>query len=230
MSFVLTNDDGIDAPGIQAMRAALYQATGEIGTLIAPDTHLSGCSHQYTSRRAIAIQQRDESSYAIGGMPADCTRVAVCHLSPTVEMVLSGINAGGNLGADVHVSGTVAAVREAAMLRKPGIAVSQYIKNRQPVDWARATAMTARVLDTLLTKPLPDGAFWNVNLPYLDATDPEPDLVFCPACTQPLPTTFELLGNEFRYTGLYGDRDRDPGADVDVCFSGQVAITQIRLW
>ena len=227
MTFVLTNDDGIDAPGI----AALKQALGDRPSItVAPDQPLSGCSHQLNRGGSIAIKAQGTQRYAIGGTPADCTRVAVSHLCPGATFVLSGINAGGNLGADIYVSGTVAAVREATLLRVPGIAISQYIYRRHPIDWSRSIQLAARVIDKLITLPQPEGTFWNVNLPYLPPETPDPEMVFCNPCTQPLPTEFAIENGEFRYVGQYGDRLRDPNADVDVCFSGQISITQIRLW
>ncbi|MDA0866115.1 MAG: 5'/3'-nucleotidase SurE [Cyanobacteria bacterium] len=227
MTIVLTNDDGIDAPGIRALRAALpHQATA----IVAPDQPLSGCSHQINRGGPIAIDHRSLGEYAIGGPPADCTRVALSYLYPEARWVLSGINAGGNLGADVHVSGTVAAVREATLLRVPGIALSQYIRNRQPVDWAMATRLTSKVLAKLMQGSPQLGRFWNVNLPHVSPDDPEPTLVECPACTQPLPTEFTVVEGQFQYVGAYGQRQRDPGADVDVCFSGNISISEWRLW
>ncbi len=226
MTFILTNDDGIDAPGIRA----LWEAVGRQGIVVAPQTHLSGCSHQVTCDRPIHGHRRSEWEYAVAGTPADCTRLALQHLCPKPKYVLSGINAGGNLGADIYISGTVAAVREATLLRVPGIAVSHYIHRRRQIDWERAAQLTAKVLDKLLTHPPKEGTFWNVNLPHPEADAPEPEIVFCHLCTQPLPTTFEIDGEYFRYVGSYGDRLRDEGADVDVCFSGNIAVTEIRLW
>ncbi|NJL49402.1 MAG: hypothetical protein HC929_20605, partial [Leptolyngbyaceae cyanobacterium SM2_5_2] len=124
----------------------------------------------------------------------------------------------------------VPAVREAALLRVPGIAISHYIHNRRPIDWALATQLTTQVLDTLMTNPLPPGCFWNVNLPHLSAGDPAPDLVFCSACTQPLPTEYRVEGGQFHYVGEYGRRRHDPESDVAVCFSGQIAVTKLCLW
>jgi 5'-nucleotidase len=227
MTLVLTNDDGIDAPGIQALRDALRDQPTWV---VAPDRPLSGCSHQLNRGGPIPIAQRQDRAFAIGGTPADCTRVALSHLCPEATWVLSGINAGGNLGADVYVSGTVAAVREAALLRVPGIAISHYIRNRQPIDWALATRLTAQVLTTLMAEPLPPGSFWNVNLPHLGVGDPEPELVFCPNCTQPLPTEFKVDQDQFYYVGEYGQRRHDADSDVAVCFSGQIAVTKICLW
>ncbi|HEY9738365.1 MAG TPA: 5'/3'-nucleotidase SurE [Trichocoleus sp.] len=227
MTLVLTNDDGIDAPGIYALQRALKNRPNAI---VAPDAPLSGCSHQINRGGPIPIVQRDEHAYAIGGTPADCTRVALSYLYPDAQWVLSGINAGGNLGADVYVSGTVAAVREAALLRKPGIALSHYIHQRRPIDWDVATRLVSKVLDKLLPEPLPPGCFWNVNLPHLSADDPDPAIVECACCTQPLPTEFAVEENLFRYVGNYGQRPRDPASDVEVCFGGQISLTKICLW
>ena len=209
-------------------------ATAGLGraVVVAPDSHLSGCSHQLNRGGAIAIDQRDEHRYAIGGTPADCSRIAISHLYPEADWVLSGINAGGNLGSDTYVSGTVAAVREAVLLRKPGIAISQYRYRGEPYDWDKATNMAVRVLKLLLEKGSQPGQFWNVNLPAFrsDAPDREPEIVFCDRCTQPLPTEFVVDENGFRYVGAYEERPKDPGADVDVCFGGDISVVSIRLW
>ena len=227
MTFILTNDDGIDAPGIAALRQAL---NGHATWVVAPDQHLSGCSHQMNRGGPIAIAQREERAFAIGGTPADCVRVGIGHLCPKATWVLSGINAGGNMGADIHVSGTVAAVREAALLRVPGIAISHYIQNRRPVDWALAARLAARVLETLMAEALPPGCFWNVNLPHLQPGQSDPEVVFCTTCTQPLPTEFKIDQGYFYYAGDYGKRSHDPDSDVAVCFGGSIAVTKICLW
>ncbi|MCU0537977.1 MAG: 5'/3'-nucleotidase SurE, partial [Hydrococcus sp. Prado102] len=110
MTLIITNDDGIDAPGIRA----LYKALNNQGIIVAPKDHLSGCGHQVTTTRPIHLQKRSPNEYAVDGTPADCTRLAITHIAPETKWVLSGINAGGNLGIDTYISGTVAAVREAA--------------------------------------------------------------------------------------------------------------------
>lgn len=231
---VLTNDDGIDAPGIRALQLAV-SALGET-IIVAPDSHLSGCSHQMNRGGTIAIDQRAKGEYAIGGTPADCSRVAISHLAPEADWVLSGINAGGNLGSDTYVSGTVAAVREATLLRKGAIAISQYRYRTQPYDWERATRLTTQVLSKLMSQPVEAGTYWNVNLPAACAVDvpvdqqDEPEIIFCERCTQPLPTEFEADDTSFCYVGAYENRLRDKGADVDVCFSGNISVVKVRLW
>ncbi|MGB7249162.1 MAG: 5'/3'-nucleotidase SurE, partial [Phormidesmis sp.] len=194
---VLTNDDGIEAPGIRALQQAIAHLNGDIvsqSVIVAPHAPHSGCSHQMNRGGTITIEQRAEGEYAIGGTPADCSRVALSHLYPEADWVLAGINAGGNMGADIHLSGTVAAVREATLLRKRAIAISQYKYRNQPFDWPRASRLTARVLSRLMLEPPQPGQFWNVNLPAppLDNSDDEPEIVICKGCSQPLPLEFAV--------------------------------------
>lgn len=226
MTLILTNDDGIDAPGIKA----LFKAVPEPNVIIAaPRDHQSGCGHQVTTTRPIQLQKRSPHEYAIAGTPADCVRIAISEICKDVKFVLSGINAGGNLGVDAYISGTVAAVREAAMHGIPGIAISHYRKAKQNFDWELAAEWTAAVLVDLLSRPLEPGKFWNVNLPHLQLGEPNPKVVFCQPCTKPLPVNYRLEGDNFYYVGEYSQRDRTPGSDVDVCFAGNIAITQLKV-
>ncbi|NDJ23507.1 5'/3'-nucleotidase SurE [Nostoc sp. B(2019)] len=226
MTLILTNDDGIDAPGIQALVRAVNSKNAIIA---APKDHQSGCGHQVTTTRPINLQRRSDTEYAIAGTPADCVRIAITQISKDVKFVLSGINAGGNLGVDTYISGTVAAVREAAMHGIPGIAISHYRKAKLNFDWDMAAKLTAEVLADLLKRPLEPGSYWNVNLPHLQPGEPSPEVVFCQPCTKPLPVNYRVDGENFYYVGEYGKRDRTPGSDVDVCFSGNIAVTQLRL-
>jgi 5'-nucleotidase len=238
MPLILTNDDGVDAPGIYALR----QALGNNGLIIAPMDHLSGCSHQLTGRRPIRVERRDRHTYALDGTPADCARLGLHHrdkilhpddrdgTSEDMTWVISGINAGANLGVDTYSSGTVAAVREAAFYRVPGIAISQYIRRCRPIDWEAVVPLAAKVLDTVMSQPIEPGMFWNINLPHPESYEPEPEILFCSLCTQPMPMDYVLEKEGFRYAGVFGDRLRDSNADVDVCLSGRVAVTAMRLW
>ncbi len=226
MTLILTNDDGIDAPGI---RALLKAVNGQEVIIAAPRDHLSGCGHQVTTTQPIQVNRRSDNEYAIAGTPADCVRIAISHICPNVKFVLSGINAGGNLGVDAYISGTVAAVREAAMNGIPGIAVSHYRKRNVVVDWDVLARWTSNVLADLLNRPLKSETFWNVNLPHLMPGEPDPEVVFCQPCTKPLPINYRIEGDNFYYYGEYAKRDRTPGSDVDICFSGKIAITQLKI-
>lgn len=226
--FVITNDDGIDAPGIRSLLTAVRQMDLE-AIVVAPSSQFSGCGHQVTTTKPIRVERRSNYEYAIAGTPVDCVRIALSQLCPQVEGVLSGINAGGNLGTDVYISGTVAAVREAAMHRIPSIALSNYRQRTCEIDWSIATSLAIRVLEQLLSDSMEPGTYWNVNLPQYSAQSSEPKLIFCPPCTQPLPNTFRLEENCFYYSGEYTERTYDVGADVETCFSGNIAITQLSL-
>lgn len=224
---LLTNDDGVDAPGLAALRAAA-EGFGE-RVVVAPSGPFSGCGHRVTTNQPIAIAQRGDGGFAIDGTPADCVRLALHHLVPGVSWVLSGINAGGNLGTDIHHSGTVAAVREGVIHGIPGIALSHYIARGRTIDWSRAQAWTERVLEQLLATTWVPGTFWNVNFPHLAPEDPDPEIFYCPVDTSPLPLRYRISGDQAHYAGDYHLRARRESGDVDVCFRGQIAVSLVRL-
>jgi 5'-nucleotidase len=228
MKFLLTNDDGIAAAGL----VALDRAAQDLGEAVwaAPHVHLSGCSHRVTTDQPLRLTEQAPRRWAVEGTPADCVRIGLAHLLPDTDWVLSGLNHGGNLGADVHVSGTVAAVREGVLHGKPGIALSQYTKRNQEIAWDRAVRWLAPLLADLVARPWTPGTFWNVNLPHLMPSDPEPRVVFCPLETGPLPLSFREEAGLFHYNGNYHQRQRQAGSDVDVCFSGNIAVTLIALF
>ena len=228
MKFLLTNDDGIDADGLQALRAAALALGDPVE--VAPAHPQSGVSHAVTWSDGVRIEPRGEKRFAIHGTPADCIRLGLLRLVPEAKFILSGINHGGNLGADVYYSGTVAAVREAVLHGWPGIAVSHYRQPDMEFDWARATKWTVPVLADLLARPIEQGLFYNVNLPMLPPGAPDPEVVWCPLDPHPMPLNYrhEAESGLF-FAGDYHLRDRAPGADVDVCFGGRIAVTAIRL-
>lgn len=227
-TLLLTNDDGWDAPGLDA----LWRAADGLGILrlVAPVGPVSGCGHRVTTAGPIAIKTVGESRISVDGTPADCVRLALDHLTPGVDWILSGINAGGNLGADVYHSGTVAAVREGVLHGVPGIALSHYIAAGRVIDWDRAARWATLVLRRLLAMSPGPGAFWNVNFPHPGPDEPDPQIVFCPLDPSPLPLTYHRGQGHATYAGHYHSRARRPRGDVDVCFSGQIAVTLIRVF
>ncbi len=229
MFLILTNDDGIDAPGIQALQQAV-QSFQEPRAIVAPHAQISGCGHQTTTKGPLVVEQRADQAYAVEGTPADCTRLALHALYPQqVAWVLSGVNAGGNLGVDAYTSGTVAAVREAAMHGIPAIALSHVIARPEPIDWDRTARWTRAVIEKLWPMRLPPASFWNVNLPHREPEALEPPIVFCEASNQPLPVKYRREGDGYVYSGTYAERLRAPGTDVDICFQGNIAVTQLRV-
>jgi 5'-nucleotidase len=235
---ILTNDDGIDAPGLAALEAAAQAIPGD-RLVVAPLHPMSECSHCVTTKKTLAIEQRGPARYAVAGTPADCVRVALLHLLPSLGIdasaatVLSGINAGGNLGADVYISGTVAAAREAAFFGVPSMALSQYRRAEpQPADWIRVGGWARHVVSLLRGKPLASGEFWNVNFPWPQDPPPHPlpEVVFCERSRRPLPVKYEQADGGLAYVvGRYHLRDYEPGSDIDICFHGGISISRITL-
>lgn len=228
MKLVLTNDDGIDAPGL----AALAAAAAPFGDLVvvAPSQERSNCGHQVTTHAPIRIEERGPGRYAVHGTPADCVRVALHRLAPDAAWVLSGINHGGNLGTDIYHSGTAAAAREAALHGVPGVACSHYRRRGVAVRWDEAAAWLRPVLAGLLGAPAQAGRYWNVNLPHPDPGAAAPAMVRCALDPSPLPLGFRLTeAGELHYSGDYHQRARLPGRDIDVCMSGAISITEIPL-
>ena len=167
MNLLLSNDDGIDAPGLEALRCAAL-TIGE-PVVVAPASPQSGVSHAVTAHGPLRIEARGEKRFAVYGTPADCTRIGLLKLVPDAKWVLSGINHGGNLGADVHYSGTVAAVREAVLHGWPGVAVSHYRRDKMEFDWQRAASWVARVLRELRPKGRPNQACFTTSIYRISA-------------------------------------------------------------
>src|SRR5881628_3157921 len=151
MKLLLSNDDGIDAPGLKALVNAA-ESLGE-AYIVAPAAPQSGVSHTVTWEAALRIEPRGLNRFAVHGTPADCTRMALLTLVTDANWFLGGRNHGANLGADVRYCGTVAAVREAVLHGWPGIAVSHRHEKGKEFDWPRAAAWVKPILADLMAKP-----------------------------------------------------------------------------
>jgi 5'/3'-nucleotidase len=163
LQILVTNDDGIDAPGL----AALAGAMAEIGEVIvfAPDGNRSVSAHSLTLDRPLRIKKVREGWFASDGTPADCVHLALNGLlrDQRPVLVVSGINAGGNLGQDITYSGTVMAALEATLLGVPALAVS--VDARNGIDYSGAAAMAVRVARRILDDGLPSDVLLNLNVP-----------------------------------------------------------------
>ncbi len=200
-----------------------------VAAVVAPLDAQSGCSHKVTTHAAVPIQERGPGRFAVDGTPADCVRLALHHLAGPVDWVFAGVNAGGNLGVDIHHSGTVAAVREGVIHGLRGVAVSHFIARGRAIDWGRAARWTARALRLVMDHPASPETFWNVNLPHPGPEVQDVEFVFCPVDPSPLPLAYRVDGSMAEYSGSYPDRPRRPGWDVDVCLGGRVAISLVHL-
>jgi 5'-nucleotidase len=231
MIALLTNDDGIDAAGLAALHRVAVSLFDEVW-IVAPDSQMSQIGHRVTTDTPIRYEERGERRFAVTGTPADCTRVALARLMPVrPDWVLSGINHGGNLGRhDFAISGTVAAVREAAFAGIRGISLSHFLRRGIPLDWEKAADRVAPVIAGLLGEPLDDGHFWNINLPHPAPGEREPGVIHCGQERHSLHVHYEeKTPGELSYAGDYHERPRVPGSDVDVCFGGDIAVTLASL-
>ena len=178
MQVLLTNDDGIEAAGLQALRRALLKLPGIELAVIAPDGNRSATARSITTRRPLWVERIEfgdgTQGYATDGTPVDCVRLARLGLIEgfDAELVVSGINHGSNLGDDITYSGTVAAALEAIVLGLPGIAVSQQSTAREldfseglAFDFSVAADFTARLVHELDSVPLPEATLININVP-----------------------------------------------------------------
>jgi len=223
---LVTNDDGWDAPGLAALKT-LARRLGQV-RVVAPLEPHSYAGHRVTSDGPLVLAETGSQELTLTGTPADCVRVALTTLFPETDWVLAGINRGGNLGADIFTSGTVAAVRESALLGRPGIAVSQYIRKGVPVDWERSIELALPVIEELMIEPRDGRGYWNVNLPHLDA-EQNTDVVRCEPDSEPLDVRYRREGEKLHYAGSYHSRRRVPGRDVHHCFAGSITVSWLPL-
>jgi 5'-nucleotidase len=168
MHILLTNDDGIHAPGLQALYRILE--TDHQVTVVAPDRERSAVGHAITLNEPLRADRVTLNAhgrgYAVNGTPADCVKLGVCAIMATPpDLVVSGLNPGANVGVNVNYSGTVAAAKEAALFGLPALAASVHSRaGRYFEDAARRVAALA---ETVVRRRLPRGTFLNVNIPDL---------------------------------------------------------------
>jgi 5'-nucleotidase len=159
---LVTNDDGIHAPGLKALEKSLA-SLGEV-TVVAPDREMSATSQSISLNTPLRIHKIDDLHYAVSGTPADAVIVAIHHLLPQKpDLAVSGINPGANLGENVVYSGTVAAAMEATLHGVPAIAMS--LASRKRKDFSAAAAFAAQLAAKVLAEGLPSGIMLNVNVP-----------------------------------------------------------------
>ncbi len=172
MRILLTNDDGVYAPGLRAMRKELKKM-GEV-VVVAPAAEQSAAGHSITLMNPLLVQEvLDENNepmgWAVEGRPADCVKLALLELLPEKpDVVVSGMNAGSNAGINVLYSGTVAAAIEAAFFHHTSIAVSLEYTKVKPLDFPKAAVMARNVIEQILSHDPPKGSLFNVNIPSLD--------------------------------------------------------------
>jgi len=246
MKVLLTNDDGIDADGLQTLRRALLRVPGIELVVIAPDGNRSAMARSITTMRPLWVEQvtfdDGTTGYATDGTPVDCVRLANLGLVDgfKAELIVSGINHGANLGDDITYSGTVAAALEGVILGLPAIAVSQQSSAREmdfrlseTFDFAEGARFVARVVGEIDDVPLPQGTLLNVNCPADAAAGVQVTRLGKRIYRDELTLTDsdgEATSGRRRYW-VYG-RDHgfhdEPGTDLAAVAAGDIAVTPLH--
>ncbi|PYU07657.1 MAG: 5'/3'-nucleotidase SurE [Acidobacteria bacterium] len=225
---LLTNDDGIEAEGLRELASAL-EGLGTV-SVVAPSREQSGSAQSLTLRQPIVCHTAGERRWAVDGTPADCIIVALHKLLPErPDLVISGINHGGNLGENVYYSGTVGAAREAAIHHLPAMAVSLVSKSAAP-RFDAAARLTRSAAELILREGLPEQVLLNVNVP-----DPWGGAVRFTRQSQKITRNQLSEGKDPRgrtYFWLFEqklDKDVEPDTDYAAISARAVSITPLHL-
>jgi 5'-nucleotidase len=222
---LVTNDDGVHAPGIKALAEALA-AVGDVH-VVAPDREMSACAQSLTLKHPLRAERVRDQVHAVDGTPADCVNLALVKLLPQrPELIVSGINAGANLGDDVFYSGTVAGAREGTFFGVPSIAVS--LAARGENDFSHAAPFAARLATLVLEKGLPERTLLNVNVP---GGTPQGAAITIQGRREHEGTIFEGLDPRRRtYYWIEEGRDHwvsDEMADIHAVRQGLISVTPL---
>ncbi len=230
MRVLVSNDDGVDAPGIAVLAQRLCEV-GEV-TVVAPDRDRSGASNSLTLDQPIRVLKLDEHRWRVAGTPTDCVHLALNGvLGEDPDMVVSGINAGANLGDDTLYSGTVAAAIEGRFLGRTAIALS--LVGRNPVHYATAARVARQLVEQLTISALPADVILNVNVPDLPYDQLQGMVVTRLGHrhrAEPVIRAQDPHGRPIYWIGPAGPgQDAGEGTDFHAVEQGQVSITPIQV-
>ena len=233
MRVLVSNDDGVYAPGIRVLAEGLREAGHEV-TVVAPDRDRSGASKSLTLDQPIREKDLGDLTWRVAGTPTDCVHLALTGLlAEDPDIVVSGINSAANLGDDVIYSGTVAAAMEGRFLGLPAIAMSLVTGENSGRHYATAARAAARITARLLVDPLPADTILNVNVPDLPAAEINGFEVTrlghrhrAEACIREV----DPRGRPLWWIGPAGpEQDAGPGTDFDAVRRGFISITPIHV-
>jgi 5'-nucleotidase len=237
MRILLTNDDGIDSPGLHALRDIAMQLSDDVW-VVAPETNQSGASHSLSLHEPLRMRKIDDRAFAVRGTPTDSVIMGVRHVlkDKTPDLVLSGVNRGANMAEDVTYSGTIAGAFEGTILGIRSIALSQAfgLESGKAIRWQTALAHGPALLRKLLALDWPPSTVMNINFP-----DREPDNVAGTMVTTQGRRDPGLLNIEERndtwgnpYYWLAFERRRSnaqEGTDLAAVYAGYISVTPLFL-
>jgi 5'-nucleotidase len=238
MHILVTNDDGVQAPGILALAQALRQV-GQV-TVFAPDRNWSASGHVKTLERPLRVHETllsdGTSAFMSDGAPSDCVALPLLGFTEKVDLVVSGINPYSNIGHDVTYSGTVTAAMEAVIAGVPGVAFSLASQDKPvgvPTDYGPAGQIAAIVAKKVLEEGLPEGVVLNVNVPYLRLEDMQGILVTRQGLRvyrDALDRRVDPRGRPYYWIGGEAPTGvNEEGTDVGALTAGYVSVTPLQL-
>lgn len=232
MHVLVSNDDGVDAPGIRVLANCL-SAVGSV-TVVAPDRDRSGASNSLTLDQPIRVVRLDNGYYRVAGTPTDCVHLALAGLlDHEPDIVVSGINNSENLGDDVIYSGTVAGAMEGRFLGLPAIAVSLASREHKAEHFESAARAALLIMQRLLVDPLPADTILNVNVPdrpWAEIRGFEVTRLGHRHRSEPCIAQNDPRGRPMYWIGPPGaEQDAGPGTDFHAVRTGYISITPIHV-
>jgi 5'-nucleotidase len=229
---LITNDDGVSAPGIIALSSAL-KGLGRI-VVIAPQEEMSGCSRSITLTEPIRIANHENDFYSVRGTPTDCINVGIQHILKTLpDLVVSGINRGANLGGDVFYSGTVAGAMEAVYRGIPAFSISLVYRTHKEILFDPAAEFARKFATFLLREPFEKNVFFNVNVPSLPQSQMSGVQVTRlgkKMFHETLEERFDPRGNKYFWVAGRVDIDEnDPHTDCGALANQAISVTPLKM-
>jgi 5'-nucleotidase len=231
---ILTNDDGIDAPGMAVLEEIAAQIAREVW-VVAPEHDQSGQSHAISLHHAIRVSERGIRRFGITGTPGDCAAMGICHLMKDAppQLMLSGVNRGVNLGIETVFSGTVGGAMTAMMLGVPAIALSQAFTDRQNVPWDTARTLGPQTVQRLVETGWAKGACLNVNFPPIPPGEVGPIALAKQGegliAGMIVETRVDPRGLSYHWLNFQrSDRQQSPGTDYSAMRAGRIVVTPLR--
>lgn len=231
---LVTNDDGINAPGLRVLERVAATISDDVW-VVAPETDQSGSSHSLTMRRPLRVRNVSHRRFAVDGTPTDCVLLALQTVikEGSVDLVLSGINHGGNLGEDVTYSGTIAAAMEATLFNVPAIALSQVCRNGSRIRWMTAERHAPDIISRVISMDWPKDTFINVNFPDIPAGQIREYRVTAQGKRKlgdELVERIDPRGEPYVWIGgLRIDEVTQEGTDLHAVAEGSISITPIHM-
>jgi 5'-nucleotidase len=231
---LLSNDDGVEAPGLAALERVARQLTDDVW-IVAPEQEQSGASHSLTTRRPLRLRELGPRRFSVDGTPTDCVMLALKRVlrDRPPDLVLSGINAGSNVGEDLTYSGTVAAAMEATLLDIPAMALSQTYDDRDDVPWAIGEKAAPDIIRKLLEMPWPRSTLFNINFPAV-STGSRPDIAITSQGRRVIADNMhdgvDPRGRPFYWIGPTLEKgEAEPGTDVAAITEDKISVTPVYL-